>query len=187
MQFGIIADILKKLVAWQVLTPLYDSCEPVVFKINGVLDATLAAKLKTYFSSVNVHMSVFQCCQTERTVFARVLFVTDADGSDLEKTHDGGQHFFPWEAGKGQIALHPLTYARQDSGESNHSVVLARVADLAPARVITVLFPPFRIATGGLKMTIFQHANPNVSPSGWNRQGFYSFKFAVIANNFAAR
>src|ERR1700737_484826 len=98
-------------------------------------------------------MSIFHGRQTERFIFARVLFVPDADESALEQLHDRRQDFDSRQSRQFQIPRDSPADLRQRFAETDYAVVFVFVANLAPAFVIKVLFATARIATGCLNVT----------------------------------
>src|SRR5262245_40974374 len=84
------------------------------------------------------------------------------------------------------MAGHAAADARECLRERDETAVLHFVADLAPARVITILFAAARVATGRLQMTARIRADPHIGPRRRDHQRTNSFAFGRIRNRPAA-
>src|SRR6184192_1993917 len=114
--------------------------------------AAFATKAEVDVRADHLDMAVSQGGQSERAVLLSILLVADADSGLLEEPDDRGQHLLQRHAGPFQIAVGVLADLWQGGGEGQHPVVLDRVADLAPARVIAILLAPPSITPGRLEM-----------------------------------
>src|SRR4029450_4022045 len=109
-------------------------------------------------------MSILHGRETERFVFARILFIADADQASLQELHDCREHFLPRQTAQSQIFLHSSANFRERFSEIDQSIVFVLVADFPPACVIPVLFPSPGIPSGRLDVSIRRRTNPDISP-----------------------
>jgi hypothetical protein len=82
----------------------------------------------------------------------------------LEKLDDGREHFLARQILAPQMAGHAGADARERLRERDETAVLHFVADLAPARVITILLAAPRVATGRLQVAARIRADPDIGP-----------------------
>src|SRR5205823_649950 len=136
--------------------------------------AAFATKAEVDVRPDHLDMAVSQGGQSERAVLFSILLVADADSRLLEEPDDRGQHLLQRHAGPFQIAVGVLADLWQGGGEGQHPVVLDRVADLAPARVIAILLAAPSITPGRLEMAARVGADPDVGPRRRDGQAFDS-------------
>ena len=77
--------------------------------------------------------------------------------------------------------------ARQGLAERDHFVVLGRVADFAPARVIVILLAAAGVFADGLNVAVSQRANPHVGPRRRNNERANTKERLRVANQLIAR
>src|SRR5260370_5184859 len=173
MHFSVIVDVLKQVLAGQVLEFGNNFGGALVGHINLVLAPALAAKTKTQFRAFDLDMSIFHGCEPKRFVFARVLLIADTDGGAFKQLHDRRQHFVLRESGQFQISRDTSTDLWQGFAETDYPIVFVFVANFAPAVVVNVLLAAARVATRRLDMTVRRRRNPNFSPRRWDRKTFH--------------
>src|SRR5581483_6190527 len=154
-----IVDVLKQLVARQLLASPDDARQPPVGDVDGAALVRLPAKLEMERGAVDVDVAIAQRGEPERSVLARVLFVADANQAGLEEAHHGGQHLLAGEAGPPEIARDRAADPGQRAAERDHAVILGLVADLAPATVISILLAAPRVPSGGLDVAVRQRTD----------------------------
>src|SRR5437867_5181796 len=126
--------------------------------------AAFATKAEVDVRSDHLDMAVSQRGQSERAVLFSILLVADADSGLLEEPDDRGQHLLQRHPGPFQVAVRLLADLWQGRCEGQHPVVLDRIADLAPARVIAILLAPSSITPGRLEMAPRVGADPDFGP-----------------------
>src|SRR4029077_2941396 len=99
-------------------------------------------------------MSILHGRETERVVFARVLFIANPDERLFEKQHDCAEHSVPLQTSQSQIFLHPFSNFRQRFSEANRPIVFVLVPNFSPTFMIAILFAATCIAAGGLDVSI---------------------------------
>jgi hypothetical protein len=77
-------NVLKQLLARQILHAAYDGSEPCVVQLDFVAFAALAFEREAQPVALHFHVSVVHRAEPERAVGARVLFVADANQRRLE-------------------------------------------------------------------------------------------------------
>src|SRR5205823_8997247 len=98
--------------------------------------AAFATKAEADVRADHLDMAVSQGGQSERAVLLSILLVADPDSGVLEEPDDRGQYLLPRHPRPFQVAVGALADLRQGCSEGQHPVVLDRIPDLAPARVI---------------------------------------------------
>ena len=73
-------------------------------KIDGVLDAALAAELEADARAVDLGVRIPHGRQPDRTVVAGIFFVADADERSLEQPDDRGENLLARQARPPQVA-----------------------------------------------------------------------------------
>ena len=126
--------------------------------------AAFAPKAEMHVRADHFGMSVSQGRQSERTVLLSILLVADPDSGLLEEPDDRRKHLLSRHAGPFQVAVRLLADLRQGRSKGQHPVVLDGIANLAPARVISVLLAPPGVAPGRLQMAARVGADPDVRP-----------------------
>src|SRR3989442_9449686 len=126
--------------------------------------AALAPKAEAHVRTDHLGMSVSQGRKPERTVLLSILLVADADSGLLEEADNRRKHLLPGHAGPFQVAVGLLADLRQRRSKGQHPVVLDGIANLAPARVISVLLASPRVTPGRLQMAARVGADPDVRP-----------------------
>jgi hypothetical protein len=161
---------LKQALARQVLELGHNPRDSAVSHIHFMLAPALAPKTKAQLRAFHIHMSILHGRKTERFVFARILFIPDADQASLEELHDCRDHFFPRQTAQSQIFLQPSANFRERFSEIDQSIVFVFVAYFPPALMIPVLFPSPGIPSGRLDVSIRRRTNPDLSPRRWNSE-----------------
>src|SRR5439155_1834453 len=133
-----------------------------------MIDAALSPKREVEPGAVDLDVPAAQGGEAERAVLAGVLVVSDADQRLVEQSHDGRQDLTPAEVVRAQVALHALAHVGQDLAELEHPPELRLVPRLAIARVIAVLLPPARVASGDLDVAARIGADPHLAPGRGN-------------------
>ena len=133
-----------------------------------MIDAALSPKREVEPGAVDLDVPAPQGGEAERAVLAGVLVVSDADQRLVEQSHDGRQDLTPAEVVRAQVALHALAHVGQDLAELEHPPELRLVPRLAIARVIAVLLPPARVASGDLDVAARIGADPDLAPGRGN-------------------
>src|SRR5207247_355242 len=136
--------------------------------------AAFATKAKVDVRPDHLDMAVSQGGQSERAVLLSVLVVADADSGLLEEPNDRRQHLLQRHPRPFQVAVGMLAALWQGRCEGQHPIVLDRIPDLAPARVIAILLAPSSITPGRLEMAPRVGADPDVGPRRRNGQAFDS-------------
>src|SRR2546425_9795936 len=185
--FAAIIEILKQILAGQILQLGNDFRDAPVGHIDFMLASALAAKTETQFRAFDLDMSIFHGREAERFVFARVLFVADANERPLEQLHDRRQYLVSWEPRQFQVPRNSSADFRQRFTEADYTIVFVFVANFAPALVIKILFATARISTGRLNVTVRQRRNPNFRPSRRNGETLDPQKSLLVTNQFPIR
>jgi len=97
---AVAVDVLKQLVAGEVLAAADDFGQARVMEIDGVFDAAFAFEMEVDFRAVDFHVVVAEGGEAEMVVGLGVFIVADADEGFFEEAHDGGHDFFAREAGE---------------------------------------------------------------------------------------
>src|SRR5205814_575783 len=160
---------------------------PAIANIHFVLTPALAAEPKQHLRAFDLCMTIFKCGQTERLIFARVFFVSDAYERSLQKPHDCREHFLPRQTRQFQILSNSPANIRQSFGELSEALELVFVARFAPSLVIAVLLAATRVATRRLDVAICRRTNPNLCPGRGNGQTLYPKQPLLVANRFSFR
>ncbi len=163
-------EILKQLLARQILAFPDDPGEARVVNAYLVNDAGLAAKVEIQLRAGNFHVPVFHRRQSDGAVLLGVFLVADTDQRLLQKCDNGGKHLLPRQAGQAQIAAQTCPQTGQGGAELDHVFIFVGVAHLAPARMVTGLLAAAGVAPGGLKVSTRIRANPDVGPGRRNGQ-----------------
>jgi len=130
-------------------------------------------------------MSIFHGREAERFVFARILFVADANERALEQLHDRRQDFFSRQTRQFQILRYSPSDFRQRFAEADYAIVFVFVANFAPAFVVDLLLATARISTGRLNVAVRRRRNPNVRPRRRNREPLDPEKALFVANQLS--
>src|SRR5262249_14428548 len=159
-----VVAVLKELLARQVAALPDDSGKASIVELQFVRHAALPAEDEPHLRSRHLHVPVPHRRQAVRVVVARVLFVADANERLLEQPDDRGEDFRARKARSPQVGVGTTTNPGKRAAEVDEAAVLARVADLAPLRVIAVLLAAARVAAGRLEMTARLGTDPDVLP-----------------------
>ena len=89
----------------------------------------------------HVDVLVTKSCQAVGVILLCVLFVTDANLSHFQQPHDRGDDLLFRQSLACEIALHARANLREDFAEVGHTVELCLIANLAPARMVSILLP----------------------------------------------
>ena len=130
-------------------------------------------------------MSILQSGKTERFIFTRILFVANPNEASLEKLDDRREHFLPRQTAQSQIFLEPSANFRERFSEIDQSIVFVLIAYFPPALVISILFSPAGIPTGGLDVSIRRWTNPDIAPCRWNREPLDAQQSLLISNRLS--
>src|SRR5262249_5443149 len=159
-----VVAVLKELLARQVAALPDDSGKASIVELQFVRHAALPAEDEPHLRSRHLHVPVPHRRQAVRVVVARVLFVADANERLLEQPDDRGEDFRARKARSPQVGVGTTTNPGKRAAEVDEAAVLARVADLAPLRVIAVLLAAARVAAGRLEMTARVGPEPDGLP-----------------------
>src|SRR5438067_10917328 len=125
-------DVLKQVLAGQVLELGNNIRDAPVGHIDLMLASTLAAKTKTQFRAFDPDMWIFHSCEPKRFVFARVLLIADADESALQQLHDRGRAFVWRQSGQLQTWRDSSADLGVGLAETDSAMVLSFVGYSAP-------------------------------------------------------
>src|SRR5262245_58443351 len=167
---AVVIDVLKQFVTGKVAASLDHSGQPAIVDVDRMMDPAFPAELKAHDAATYTDVPVAKRRQSKRSVLPDVLLVPDADEALLEKLHDGRQHLVAREAGEREVRPRATPNARKRFGERLHAIEFRLVAAHAPLSVIAILLAPLRITTGGLKMSAWMRADPDLAPCGRNSQ-----------------
>jgi len=174
-------DVLKKLIAWQLLAPFDNRGEATVVKTHGVILPALATKVKLQRCPRNLHVPVPQRRQAKRTISARIFKIANANESSLQEPHHGSQHFFAGQAGERHILLKTRPELWQDFAEGKHAVVFGSITYGTPAWMIPVLLPSSDVASSGLHVPVWAWTDPHVSPCRRDSKGLNTAQHGGVA------
>jgi len=120
--------------------------------------------------------------QAIAAVVAGIAVVAHADQRLVQQAHQQGQQLVARQAIPREVAAHPPAQRGQLPAERHYPVELAQVAELPPARVVTVLLAPARVAAGGLQVAPRVGADPHVGIGRRDRQRADARKLPAIAH-----
>ncbi len=155
-------NILKQLIARQVLAAADDASKPCIAQVNGMILAALAAKVEVRGFALNVYVLVVQGSQAERLVFSRIGFVADADMGFFQEAHDGGQHLLAGQAVPGKVGVYHGADAGEGLAERDHAPVFGFIAHGTPLFMVSVLLASSGIVARGLQVAVRLGANPDI-------------------------
>ena len=153
LPFTVLVVVLKQLVAGKIAALFDDAREAPVVQIDFVLDTALAAEREPHALSLELDVRVAQRRQAVRAIRSRVFVVADANQRLFEQLHDRREHLLARQTLASHVLAGPPADGRQCLREPDHAVVFRFVADLAPLRVIAILFAAARVAPGRLKVS----------------------------------
>src|SRR2546423_1854226 len=130
--------------------------------------AALAAETEPDLDSDHIDVAVPQRGQAVGSVFLPVLVVPNPDSRLFQKANNCRQDLLPWHPGSLQVLIGTLADPGQSFGEGEHAIVLDRVPDLPPPRVVPILFPAARIAPSRLQVATGVGTDPDIGPGGRN-------------------
>src|SRR5262245_26683732 len=165
-----VIDVLKQLVTGKVAALCDDSGEPSIVDVHRMVDSALPAKLEAQHATTHPHVAVAQRRQSKGLILLHVLLVSDTNEALLEELHDRRQHFVARHTRKPEVCPRATSNARQRGGERLHAIEFRFVATDAPISVIAILLATLGITTGGLKMSAWVRADPDVAPRRRNRK-----------------
>ena len=168
-----VINVLKKLIARQVSTPSDDGRKFWILNVNFMSDAALAGKAQPQTFPPGTNVFIAEGRQSERTILPNVFRVSDPDASGFQETSDDSQDLISIQLRGLHVALYALAKMRQTSSEVDQSGKLHLISLGAVARMIPVLFPPFRVSPRRLNMTTRIRADPDIFPGGRNRERAY--------------
>ncbi|KAG0772024.1 hypothetical protein G6F22_016029 [Rhizopus arrhizus] len=105
----------------------------------------------------------------------------------LERRQARRDYFFLRQPGCAHVAVHLAPNARQGLPESQQVLILVRIAQCRPARVVPVLLAAPRVAAGGLEVPMGQGTDPDVFIGGRNDQRVDAGDLRVIFDAFSLR
>src|SRR5204863_6117077 len=103
--------------------------------------AAFAAKLKAYFRTIHLYVTVAQGCQAKGFVGSRILLVTDAYKSGFQQANDGREDLFARHSRQSDIRFDTLANQWQRFAKGHQALIFGFITDFAPALVIAILFP----------------------------------------------
>src|SRR5437879_10753575 len=163
-------EVLKKVLARQVLATFDHPRDSPVSHPDGDLDAALALEKKADSGAPDVDVSVAQRGQPERVVLPGVFLVADPEVRRLEQADDGRHDLILRQPVTSQITRDAPPEAGQDLSEAGHAVEFVGVTGLAPARVIAMLLATPGVPPACLQMAARAGRDPDVIPRGRNRK-----------------
>src|SRR6185312_2606566 len=89
---AVFVEILKELLARNVLRAAHNACDAAVDQLELPLLARLALKGKTQAGTGNVDMAVAQSCEAKAFVVAGIGSVPNSDHGIVEQPDDGADH-----------------------------------------------------------------------------------------------
>src|SRR5438132_5061173 len=170
LDLAVAVDALEELLSRDFEEPLDDSRHPAVVQFDRVLLPTLTPEGEADLGADDVDVPVAQRRQPVGAVLLSVLVIPDADSGVFQQADDGREHLLPWQAGPFEVAVGLFADLRQRLGEGEHAVVLDRVTDLAPTKVVAILLSPARVASCRLEMAARVGTDPDVRPGGRDGQ-----------------
>src|SRR5436309_10326475 len=102
--------------------------------------------------------------QTERAFLFCILLVAHTYGGRVEQPDNGSKDFYTREAMQLQVMVDTSTNGGKSFTKGDHMIIFCLVAYFAPARMVTILFAPFGIASSCLDMSIWVWADPYIGP-----------------------
>jgi hypothetical protein len=102
-------DVLKKLMAWQILAPFYNRGEATVVETHYVILPALAAKVKLQCCPRNFHVPIPKRRQAKRAISTHIFKIANANEGGLQEPYHGGQDFFAWQARERHILFKART------------------------------------------------------------------------------
>src|SRR5947207_10674267 len=155
---------LEELLTGDLEESLNDPRQPPVLEVDPMQLAAFAPKAEMHVRADHFGMSVSQGRQSERTVLLSILLVADPDSGLLSAADDRRKHLLSRHTGPFQVAVRLLADLRQGRSKGQHPVVLDGIANLAPARMISVLLASPGVAPGRLQRAARAGADPDVRP-----------------------
>src|SRR5437667_11271552 len=130
-------------------------------------------------------MLVAQSRQAERAVLFCILLVTNAYSGRVEQPDNGSKNFYTREAMQLQVMVDTSTNGGKSFTKGDHMVIFCLVAYFAPARMVTILFAPFGIASSGLDMSIGFWADPYIGPRRRDAQRANTLQDFLVMNRLS--
>ena len=171
MALAVLIEVLKQFFSRKILDPFDDPRQLSVSKIYGMLHTAFAAELKPQRGARDIYVMISHGGEAERIVVPRVFLIADPDQGRFQQPNHSGQDFFTGKPGPRQILLSPAADGRQNLAKRDQPVVFGFVSKHSPARVVPVLLATFGIPCSRLNVAIRNWADPDITPSGRNREG----------------
>src|SRR5262245_55439221 len=158
-----------------------------ILNADDVLDSALAAEEERHLVAGNVNVPIAQRRETVRLVLFGVLVIAHANQRCFEQPHDRCEDFLLWQFRQGKVFRDPHPYPGKQVSKIQHALELRTVANLAPARVVSVLFAITVISADGLEVSLRRWTDPDIFPCGRDREGAYAFQGFGIADDTIVR
>jgi hypothetical protein len=185
MKCAVAIEVLKELLAGQVLALAHDACHSEIMKIDFARFAAFGFELQMNLLAANLGMMISESRKAVRAVGTGVFFIANADQGAIEERDDGGNHFFAWQARLAQMPRNLSAKAGKRLAEGAELFELSAASVNVPLSVIEVLLAAAGIATSGLQVTASTGTNPDIGPSGRNAERLNAVELAAIANRMA--
>src|SRR5579859_2111714 len=147
--------------------------------------STFAPEMEMYLSSCHFDMAATQGGQSIRVVLAHIFLVPHANERGIEQAHNRRQHFYIGQARQRKVARNSLADSWKRLTKGDHAIILGLVAHLSPARMIAVLFAPFGIPPGCLKVSFRRRAYPHIFPCRRYADFLNAFQLSRVMNRLA--
>jgi len=157
-------DVLKQMLAGQVVTLPHNPCQAPVCDLHLVLHSALAGEVEAERRALYLHVLVAKCGQAVGVVFGSRFFIADPHPRYVQQPYEGRQQFLPRHPRQRQILIHLRAGSRNRRRHLRHPFELRQTANLAIRRMIPVLSAPPRVITDGLEVTERIAANPDLRP-----------------------
>jgi hypothetical protein len=185
LPFAFLVDVLKEMLARDLLARAHDPRQPSVAQRDAVLPAALAAVFEDELRARKVDVAVAHGGKPVAAVLAGVFLIADPDERDLQKAHHGRQDLLAGQPAARLILGDACAKTWQRPAEGEHAVELGSVADHAPVGMVAVLFAASRIAPGRLKVAFAIGADPDLGPGRGYRQPLDAGKLRTIPDQAA--
>src|SRR5712672_1727513 len=121
-------DVLEEFMSRQILAALDDFGKLTVLHIDDMLFTTLATEMELDYCSGDFYMFITQGSEAIGVVLTRIFFVTNADVSSIEQSHQGGKHLFSRQASVRQIVGDSFAQLRKALAKRDDTVVFGFVS-----------------------------------------------------------
>src|ERR1700730_12457515 len=154
-------------------------CNALVVEGDVMWDTALAAEIQNRAAvSYEAHMAVQQRGQAKALIVTRIFNITDANARGVQDADKDRQDLLSWQSGQCQITCQLAPQPWQRLGESDHAVELGIIACAVPFVMVPILLSTARFTSGGLQMTAWVHADPDIVIGRRNRQPGDSLEFS---------